>query len=469
MKDFSRTILKTSAAIAAMAAIGTYAYYWEFKKGAEETRRKEEAKKLFNFDKSGVISLDVTRDGKTVSLVKTAGWTIASPVKTDGDSTAVDQLITALANFKVERTTDEKPADLAPYGLDTPALRVTAKMAGDASAGLSIGAINQFDQTCYVMRDGDPRVYQASSSTRWSIDKDLFALRDKRIFTGDPSAEITRVEVRLPDKSYKSFRDGRGWSLEFEARGKVQKDRADEDEMTRIINAMRSVRAVGTAADGVSGPAAAGIDPLHGSISVWRGKDASREEVFFAMATKSDTPVLHAMRPGSAAVYELGEQFYNDLNKEFSDLRYKKPVFFNRAEVAKVLLRTDSGSIGLFNERADSGEEIWFVVGPEPKKAKAAKVGSMLYALQEMKAIEFAGDSPAVTKEAGLGNPNRTVEIFDGSGGRIARLEVGGSIEKGVYVRGSARSEVMIVDKSKAELIPMNPMDFLEVEQKPQP
>jgi hypothetical protein len=455
MSDFTKSLLKTGAAVLVLAGVGSYAYFAEYKKGKVEEKKKEEEKKLFSFRNEIGAALDLVSGTKKISMSKqeSGKWDITSPVRTGTDDGILENFFGALQNFKIDRVIEEKPAEIARYGLDNPQMTVTLKAAdGAVLAGLKLGAQNQFDQSYYVMREGDPRVYQAPSSVRWGIDKDLFALREKRVFFFPSETEIKKIEVRMPAASYVAEK-GDGWKISYLEGGKRHEGKGDDEEVTRILNAVRNVRATAFPNDDVADPAALGFDPARGAVRIWKGAEMVLEEIQMIQSKDPKKPnAVYVMRPGSRTLCEVGEQFLKDTSKTWQDLRFKKPVLFKRDDVRKIVIKSAGKTSALVRESGDAGE-MWVFDEPGRPKAKGYSISSMLYELEGLKASAFGGAGPAAMKEAGV-DGSKSLELFDGSGKELASLRAGGPAENGAYVKGSAIEEVVAVEQSKIDGIP---------------
>ncbi|MBI5528716.1 MAG: DUF4340 domain-containing protein [Deltaproteobacteria bacterium] len=457
MKDFTKSILKTFASICVLGGLGAYAYLVEFKKAEEDEKKKDESKKLFALKKEDAQSLEVAAKGTVISLAKADGkWRITAPVQTEADQNAADGVAGAFDTLKTERVTEENPANLAQYGLHAPELRVSVKTSGGAELGLKVGMKNEFDNTYYVMRDGDPRVYQAPSSVKHSFDKDLFALRDKRLFFFEKNDEVQKLEVRLEDKAYSAEREGDRWRLRLPA-----DDRADDEEVTKVLNALRSLRATAVAAEKEGEGADFGLKVAKVSFSVWKGPENALQQVVVAKRDAGGKQKVYARRSGAETVWEIGEQILKDADKKEFDLRFKKVMDFKKDEVRKVVFKSAAEEWTLVKGTTDTGEQ-WEIEAPERAKARPYKMNSVLYNLTNMKAIEFRGGGDAARKELGLASPSRRVEVIDGAGKSLGWIEIGDATTSGPAIMSNVRPQAAIVEKARVDEIPWKYADYKE-------
>jgi hypothetical protein len=100
-------------------------------------------KTVLSFDPIKMARFELERAGAddVVILHDRGRWDMAAPEAARATMDAVLETLYLLRNSAVKEFIDETPADLAPYGLDAPAITVTIVEAGrDDALVLSIGA-----------------------------------------------------------------------------------------------------------------------------------------------------------------------------------------------------------------------------------------------------------------------------------------------------------------------------------------
>src|SRR3954469_10898653 len=138
------------------------------------------------------------KDGSTVEVQKTKDkWTIAAPAQYPADQDAVTSMTSSLSPITADSVVEDKPTDLAKYGLNAPTLTVTVHENSGKSHEFYFGDDVPAGSLVYARVGSDPKVYSVSSSTKTSLDKSLNDLRDKRLLTFD-SNNLTRVELVSP-------------------------------------------------------------------------------------------------------------------------------------------------------------------------------------------------------------------------------------------------------------------------------
>lgn len=94
----------------------------------------------------------------TLRLAKGA-WKLAAPVSADVKTEALQGLMETFTALYSERVVAERPADLAPYGLDRPSAVGRATLADGTTRELRLGDRTPAGTTYYLMADDDPRVF----------------------------------------------------------------------------------------------------------------------------------------------------------------------------------------------------------------------------------------------------------------------------------------------------------------------
>jgi hypothetical protein len=164
---------------------------------------------------------------------------------------------------------------------------------------------------------------------------------------------------------------------------------------------------------------------------------------------------LYARRNDEKRVVLIAQYHETAFNKSTFDLRDKAVVKFERDKVTGVDVAVDGKVI----EFAKSGSD-WRMIKPLDARADTSAVEGLLSRLEtaQMKSIEPGSPSPADLKKYGFDKPSATVNLNLGSA--RATITVGGKADGGVYVRDSARPEVMTVDNSVADDLKKSADDY---------
>lgn len=119
-------------------------------------------KTVLSFDPIAMARFELERkDADNVVVLHDRGhWDMAEPEAARASMNAVLETLYLIRNSEVKAFIDEAPADLAPYGLDSPAITVTITTAGSGDpVVLSIGAKDRKRRGYFAMTAGAANVF----------------------------------------------------------------------------------------------------------------------------------------------------------------------------------------------------------------------------------------------------------------------------------------------------------------------
>ena len=122
-----------------LAGLVGYIYFVESKK-PETTGVGEPKAKVFEVvsDKIDEVRVKAASGDRTL-LRKTGGaWQVVEPSAMKADEAEVSAITSGLASLEIQRVVDEKPSDLAQYGLAQPRVEVAFRTGGDAKTDQTV-------------------------------------------------------------------------------------------------------------------------------------------------------------------------------------------------------------------------------------------------------------------------------------------------------------------------------------------
>jgi len=201
-------------------------------------------KKLARFEKEDVRQVTFTNESGTILARKqTRGedvtWTLTSGGEYEGDEWSITSAFGRIADVEAKLFAD-KPGDLKAYGLDKPRAQCQLQLKDGKSFEVLVGKqitrsiktseygeAEEEKELVYVMRKGRPEVLLVESSLFDDLNKDLMALRDKRImdFARD---DVRTVKVTSKDGlDFTVIRAGDDWKLQKPEVADAQKSKID--------------------------------------------------------------------------------------------------------------------------------------------------------------------------------------------------------------------------------------------------
>jgi hypothetical protein len=146
--------------------------------------------------------------------------------------------VQAVTAAEVQKSLDELPADLAPFGLDKPSTVITLSTKDGAQAPIQIGKNTTIGAKTYVRKGDAPKIYLTASTIQTAINKQVKDVRDKQLLAFE-DADVKRIEVAKPGAPTLTLtrKDGDAWTLDP---GGVP---ADPTEVRSYVSALRTTRA----------------------------------------------------------------------------------------------------------------------------------------------------------------------------------------------------------------------------------
>lgn len=203
----SRGLLIASAVLAVLAA----AVWWtnRHKKEDSETKKSPE---LWALGQDEITSVEIARrDGERTRIEKgqDGAWRIVSPEPLPADKDAISNFVSSAAKVEADKVVEEKPEDLAAFGLKEPYARLLVTTKDGRTRTLLLGDDAPVGGGAFAKLDGDAKVYLLASWTKSGLDKLAVDLRDKRLMTFDRD-RIVRVEIARGKDAFELSKNAQG-------------------------------------------------------------------------------------------------------------------------------------------------------------------------------------------------------------------------------------------------------------------
>lgn len=468
MKQTQKTMLTSGVLVLVASGLGAYAVFGVQKPEEQKEAAKTKADTVFDgFDKEHVKALEVKAKGSDVQLMKDGkDWKVTSPVKADADVDVVNALLAKLGELKRKSTVDEKPADLAKFGLAPPKVSVTATLDDGKKLELAIGEDNGFDSSVYFKRGDLAQVDAGESSLKAPLEKNLFDLRDKRLVHVD-DADVKGLAVKLGQAAYTLERGADGkWTIALPV-----KERADSAAADRLLSQLKNARATSVAAESASGAELAkfGLDKPRGVVTLTVGDKAVKTFAFGVNKTGT-TAHDYVQVNGAGPVLEVEASLSSQFEKPLFELRDKLVATFDKDAVKRVAIEL-AGQDTIEYTRTkpaspDGGyvEEQFAIVKPHAAEAKKWKCSGALYALSNLRAAAFVdehADAKALAR-FGLDKPARTYTVYGDADKVLARIKVGKLEGTRYFVQEGGSTRVDAVEKATVDDLPKSLDDLVE-------
>lgn len=202
----------------ALLAVLAGTVYWSNKQQKEEAAKPPAgvSPKILTLSEPDIVAVDIKRrEGENTSLKRDASgnWVVTGPEHYDSDRDAVNTLLTELTSLSSDKVVEEKPADLAQFGLKTPAAQVVVSLKNGKRRTVSLGDEVPVGGGTFVQVDSDARVFTITSMTRANLDKLAVDFRDKRLLKYD-MAKLARIQLTLKGITLEFSKNGQNeWTI----------------------------------------------------------------------------------------------------------------------------------------------------------------------------------------------------------------------------------------------------------------
>ncbi len=379
-----------------------------------------------------------------------ARWSLRAPVLGFASRSALDELLAAVDDLRAERFVDERPTDLARYGLASPVLEVVAEAPPPAGADggvrsgfrLRIGTAcaGHTDEVHALAGDVGPVVCVREAATQ-ALARGAEELRERRVLAGEDevvesvtltargngSGPEARLSVARTEGGWRRTDGGGGADADAGAGATV-----DADSVARWLAALRGLApsAFDTLVDagGHDDPArlrAHGLDRPRATLVVALGSDLEAETLALGAVDGTGVWLRRGAEPVALRVDASATGWF-----EVSPLRLRplRAVAFDDAAVTALTLARGTGE-----ERVARDGQTWQVTAPLPVPAERARVLGLLRALATLRADRWVSEQ--VQAGTGLEVPRVVVTLALGTGGAPHTLRIGNETPGGAYAR----------------------------------
>ncbi|MFH1007367.1 MAG: DUF4340 domain-containing protein, partial [Candidatus Latescibacterota bacterium] len=424
--------------------------------GEEREQAQQQAKRIFVFEDNQVRGLSLTQSGEEIVLAKAADgqWTITAPIETDADKGAVDSVVRNLRDAQTDRVVADSTAELSPYGLDDPAVKVSLLLEEERTDTLFLGDESPTGSYVFAKMGRSHEVFTASSSLLAEVGKGLFDLRDKRVL-GFEKNDVEKLELKQRGGPlFVLSKAGSEWMME-----QPRKLLGDQDEVNKILTKLNSGKAQTFVTEKPDHPRSYGLDGPDIEVTLWLGKDKAKK--LLKIGDREDPNRYYAQDEARDPVFTVDSTLVQELRKDLFALRDKKVVRFERSRIDQIDLVYADSSIVCQKDTSDT----WRVTVPVVHAAKKWKVSGMLSDVASLVAEEFVAEQAGDLSRYGLDAPKVTLRLWEGSK-ILTEVLLGNTKGNLVYAKVADRETVYLVKSRMLEKLSPKVADLLDEEKK---
>ena len=367
-------------------------------------------KTLLNFNTSSIQHIQILREKNPLEFKKTGEvWRISGDIRAQGDKDAIMNFLQAIQFSRVTEFVNEAPDSMEPYGLNPPKLKLVLDF-DDGSQTLSLGNLKEgkgyfgrINDSKNIILVGTKVFEVLSQKTVDFLDKTLFEFEEK---------EILQLSLQSKSETIRVIRDKNdSWNIQSPI-----KTAADLSTVNSLLFDLKEAQITKYIKISMDTPESFGLDNPQKSFSL---KIKNSKNWTLQLGNQSaDGQQIFAQWTGQQTVFSISKEVVDKLFRSLHDLRNKKILRFESAEVNKVLIQTPEN---LFELRKNGPQ--WSLEKPE--RINTDHIGNDL--VWTLKGLEFSSiiTPPLPANLSGLDSPSFTLRIFKNNEEEIATLKVG--------------------------------------------
>jgi hypothetical protein len=421
-------------------------------------------------------------------------WKIVEPFQAAAVAKAVDPLVNELANPEVERYETHEAKDLASFGLDKPALRLTiipaekkteskekeagkpepVEKAGEKPATkpknsepvkprvlligkpTAEGAKSRFAKT-----EDDPAVFVVGDKLLASVDRSALDLLDRKLLALDTSA-ITQVKSSRAGETTTLKRDKGAWQVE----GPAAKFTADGEAVGVFLGTWFNLEAEKFAAYGPKVDwAAYGLDKPSRTITVTltpaKAGDKSKPEehtVILGKEVTGETGARYGRVDNGPGAVVIAPSVAEELGHGALDFADRTVLKLDAAKVNSLTRKSGSQELALAKEK-----NAWQMVKPQKLAADGPTLNELVQDLALLRARRVAAYAPKDLKPFGLDQPEAVVELRGDDQAVLGELRIGKPVDAAShdrFVQAAGAKTMGVLSAALADRLLAAPLQF---------
>ncbi len=343
---------------------------------------------LLDFPAAQVEKIELLqKDKRFVFSLRDSVWRLNEPLAAKADKVALESILDNFCPLKYDRLVAEAAGgDLKNFGLSKPEieLRLFAKDKNRPEHAILLGMKNDLDSSSYAKLAAGNKIVSIASYKRSTLEKDLFAFRDKKFSEFDNLA-ITSMTFQYGNNGFSFTQKDGQWFMDRPIFSLAQ-----EAKVSEILSAASMLEA--KSFTGALGPASSrefGLEkPL---LTVEFNSAAGSKKI--AIGKKGER--YYALADGFNEICEIEKDFLDKFASDASFFREKKVALFYSFDIRE--LKFKHGTFAF--EIRKNADATWKFVKPGTgKKPSEEKINLLLTALADCEAREFV-DRPTSLPE----------------------------------------------------------------------
>src|SRR5271156_2008086 len=279
----------------------------------------EPTQKLIDVKQDDIAKIELNYSDRNIVLVRDKGkpWRIVKPIGADADQTQANNLARAISDAVLVRTVEDKPDDLAPFGLKPPTTTVTVTTFDNKTLpSIAVGKSTPIGFNAYVQLSSGPAVLLTEGAFSSGMNKTVndLRLRDLMAFKID---DVQKLIITLDNgQPIEIDRDGEQWKMV-----KPAPYLADTMTVRTTLNTLVDARASDFVADAPTNVNQYGLEKPHLTAAVVLKNGEQQSMLFGFKQSGQGKSGIYVRRGERAPVYAVAEYVMNSLERSALDFR----------------------------------------------------------------------------------------------------------------------------------------------------
>jgi hypothetical protein len=431
-------IKKTTLLVLLCAVVlGGVVYYFDWKHAAKEKPPEDASKLAFSIQADDISSFTFTHPANApeppIHFVKQSGiWQIDQQLQTQADASQVQTILDGLASARVSQTEPGSPDRLKVYGLDPPQMTIEFQLKNGTKHTVKLGNKDFTGVSVYAIVDAATDVALLPESLLIASDKPLKTLRDPAVLHFMP-ADMKSFDLKNSSGQLSAAKSKENWEFT-----KPNGSPADDSDVNALLTAISTAKMTGVVSETAENLAKYGLASPAVAFTVTDGNGTAST----LAVGKKDGNDYFARDSSRPIVFHINEALYKKLSESYKDLRSKKLIAFDAADVTRVEIRNANGTVVCVRNKDNPDE--WSIDSPDAVKGKKAAADKFFTPLVNARASEVE-DHPAPNVAAMLAKPAIEV-VLTTKDAKNLTIHISDNLSGFVYIRTSRGPEVYKVN-----------------------
>jgi Domain of unknown function (DUF4340) len=405
---------KTIVVVVLLVVIGGYAYY-------VSRQPSEQTPKLYQIAASDIKQIELRSRARDIVVERTTdGWRFVKPKQGEVDRSAADSMADAIAGLQITSTINENPGDLAPFGLQNPAVNVIVTTKDHrVLPAIMVGKDTPVGNSSYLKSSARPGILLVANSFPSQVEKSVDDLRPRTLIGFKPDEIRTVILDSSNGARLELNKKGDQWSI---TRPKPYV--ADATSVQQLLDTVCNARISNFIEDNPSDLSKYGLASPSFKLILYGGKSNSEESLLFGFKQpQSEQGSLYARRGegNGQPVVTVDSYVLNGINKSFDDLRDKTVLGLDRTKVDHLVIASPQYDETLVR----TGGSKWTITSNDKTEGAEPLVAeSLLDQLHGLKATRIVEDPMTHPDHYGMVKPTLTLTAYAKDGKELGVLHV---------------------------------------------